>query len=188
MPSSPDVLEMVALENVIVSLGAAALALGATEAVEPDELLDRTRALPGGGVDHALECVGLVDTAALRPLRIVANGGNGCAGPVVRALADRLPGIAHQPHQVGGKRIDGGHWYRCRKLHADHLHPYNWAIGVSLGKDFVINTTQAQVESKYGSPVSKKAAVGDPPISRWEYQGFTVYFENDRVIHAVLKR
>ena len=49
-------------------------------------------------------------------------------------------------------------------------------------------TTQAQVESKYGSPVSKKAPVGDPPISRWEYQDFTVYFEHDRVIHAVLKR
>jgi hypothetical protein len=49
-------------------------------------------------------------------------------------------------------------------------------------------TTQAQVESKFGSPVSKIAAVGDPPISRWEYQDFTVYFEYDRVIHAVLKR
>jgi len=36
--------------------------------------------------------------------------------------------------------------------------------------------------------VSKKAAVGDPPISRWEYADFTVYFEYDRVVHAVLKR
>jgi hypothetical protein len=49
-------------------------------------------------------------------------------------------------------------------------------------------TTQAQVESKWGSPVTKKAAVGEPPISSWEYQAFTVYFEYDRVIHAVLKR
>jgi len=49
-------------------------------------------------------------------------------------------------------------------------------------------TTQAQVEAKFGSPVSKKGAVGDPPISSWEYQSFTVYFEYDRVIHAVLKR
>jgi hypothetical protein len=49
-------------------------------------------------------------------------------------------------------------------------------------------TTQAQVEAKFGSPVSKKGAVGDPPISSWEYQNFTVYFEYDRVIHAVLKR
>jgi hypothetical protein len=49
-------------------------------------------------------------------------------------------------------------------------------------------STQAQVEAKWGAPVTKVAAVGEPPISRWEYQNFTVYFEYDRVIHAVLKR
>ena len=48
--------------------------------------------------------------------------------------------------------------------------------------------TQRNVESSFGSPVSKKAAVGDPPISSWEYQGFVVFFEYDRVIHAVVKR
>jgi len=48
--------------------------------------------------------------------------------------------------------------------------------------------TQASVESKYGSPASVKAPVGDPPITRWEYTGFVVYFEHDKVIHAVLKR
>ena len=49
-------------------------------------------------------------------------------------------------------------------------------------------TTQAQVEAKWGTPVAKNASVGDPPISSWEYANFTVYFEYDRVIHAVLKR
>ena len=48
--------------------------------------------------------------------------------------------------------------------------------------------TQANVESKYGTPTSKKAPVGDPPISTWEYDNMVVYFEYDRVIHAVLKR
>ncbi len=48
--------------------------------------------------------------------------------------------------------------------------------------------TAASVESKFGSPQSKVAPVGDPPISRWEYQGFVVFFEYDRVIHAVVKR
>jgi hypothetical protein len=48
--------------------------------------------------------------------------------------------------------------------------------------------TAARVESTFGSPVSKKAAVGDPPISSWEYPTMTVYFEYDRVIHAVVKR
>ncbi len=48
--------------------------------------------------------------------------------------------------------------------------------------------TQASVESRYGSPVAVKAAVGEPPITRWEYTDFVVFFEYDRVIHAVLKR
>jgi hypothetical protein len=48
--------------------------------------------------------------------------------------------------------------------------------------------TQASVESRYGAPVRKIAAVGDPPIARWEYAEFIVYFEYDKVIHAVQKR
>lgn len=48
--------------------------------------------------------------------------------------------------------------------------------------------TQQRVEAKYGSPVSIQAAVGEPPITRWVYQDFVVYFEHDKVIHAVAKR
>jgi hypothetical protein len=48
--------------------------------------------------------------------------------------------------------------------------------------------TQASVEANYGSPKSKKAPVGDPPISSWEYETFVVFFEYDRVIHSVKKR
>ena len=48
--------------------------------------------------------------------------------------------------------------------------------------------TQANVEAKFGQPGSRDAAVGDPPISRWEYADFVVFFEYDRVIHAVSKR
>ena len=43
-----------------------------------------------------------------------------------------------------------------------------------------------QVAAKYGEPDQKIPAVGDPPISRWVYGKYTVYFENDRVIHSVL--
>jgi hypothetical protein len=46
----------------------------------------------------------------------------------------------------------------------------------------------AQVEQKFGTPVSKHAAVGDPPISRWSYDTFDVFFEYDKVIHAVVNR
>jgi hypothetical protein len=47
--------------------------------------------------------------------------------------------------------------------------------------------TAANVEAKFGEPESRKAPVGDPPISSWEYKDFVVYFEYDRVIHAVVK-
>jgi hypothetical protein len=46
--------------------------------------------------------------------------------------------------------------------------------------------TMSQVASKFGEPVTKVAAVGNPPISRWEYSGFVVYFEHDHVIHSVV--
>ena len=46
--------------------------------------------------------------------------------------------------------------------------------------------TMSQVASKFGEPVNKVAAVGKPPISRWEYPGFVVYFEHDHVIHSVV--
>ncbi len=49
------------------------------------------------------------------------------------------------------------------------------------------------VESAYGAPAQRHAAVGgalaeQPPITRWDYPAFSVYFENDRVIHAVARR
>ena len=48
--------------------------------------------------------------------------------------------------------------------------------------------TMANVEKAYGEPTQKHAAVGQPPITRWDYAGFSVYFEHDRVIHAVARR
>jgi hypothetical protein len=45
-----------------------------------------------------------------------------------------------------------------------------------------------QVEQKFGAPESKVAAVGEPPISRWVYPEFSVFFEYDKVIHSVIKR
>jgi hypothetical protein len=46
--------------------------------------------------------------------------------------------------------------------------------------------TMGEVANKFGAPVSKIPAVGNPPISRWEYPGFVVYFERDHVIHSVV--
>ena len=45
-----------------------------------------------------------------------------------------------------------------------------------------------KVAAKWGAPATKDAAVGQPPITRWEYQDFVVFFEYDHVIHAVTRR
>ncbi|MFZ5654222.1 MAG: hypothetical protein ACOY42_07480 [Pseudomonadota bacterium] len=47
--------------------------------------------------------------------------------------------------------------------------------------------TQAQVRHRFGEPLQVQAAVGDPPISSWDYENYRVYFEGDLVLHTVLK-
>jgi hypothetical protein len=49
----------------------------------------------------------------------------------------------------------------------------------------VRGSTMATVEARFGAPQSRHEAVGSPPITRWDYAGFSVFFEKDRVIHAV---
>jgi hypothetical protein len=56
-------------------------------------------------------------------------------------------------------------------------------------------STMSAVEKKFGAPAQKHAAVGGcsgsvspcktPPITRWDYAGFSVIFENDHVVEAV---
>lgn len=55
----------------------------------------------------------------------------------------------------------------------DHLRP-------------VRGTSMERVQANFGAPTSQQPAVGDPPIARWDYPGFAVYFEYDLVIHAVV--
>lgn len=49
-------------------------------------------------------------------------------------------------------------------------------------------TAMERVESTYGTPAERFPAIGEPPITRWEYPGFTVYFEHNLVIHTVVRR
>jgi len=45
-----------------------------------------------------------------------------------------------------------------------------------------------QVYNKFGQAKQEISAVGTPPITRWIYEQFTVYFEHDRVIETVVHR
>jgi len=42
-----------------------------------------------------------------------------------------------------------------------------------------------RVETTYGQPIEISPTVGEPPITKWRYAEFTVYFEFDKVIHSV---
>ncbi|HAB92493.1 MAG: phosphodiesterase [Thiopseudomonas sp.] len=44
---------------------------------------------------------------------------------------------------------------------------------------------QAQVIQQFGEPSKRHASVGQPPISRWDYPGFSVYFEQSTVVNSV---
>ena len=46
--------------------------------------------------------------------------------------------------------------------------------------------TMKTVEQRFGAPNERHPAVGTPAITRWDYPAFAVYFEKDRVIHAVV--
>ncbi len=54
-------------------------------------------------------------------------------------------------------------------------------------------SSMAQVKSRFGTPTGRMDPRGGqkrqwPQINRWVYPTFTVYFEKDRVIDAVLNR
>jgi len=47
--------------------------------------------------------------------------------------------------------------------------------------------TMSQVEERYGSPNEKRPAVGEPPITRWIYDDYSVFFEYNLVIESVVR-
>lgn len=52
----------------------------------------------------------------------------------------------------------------------------------------VRGTAMKKVRARFGEPQEVRPAVGDPPITRWVYDGYTVYFEHRYVIHTVPHR
>jgi len=48
--------------------------------------------------------------------------------------------------------------------------------------------TTGEVRARYGEPATAHAPVGDPPITRWDYGQWSVYFEYDIVLFTVLHK
>ena len=67
-------------------------------------------------------------------------------------------------------------------------------VGAAQGQDLPRRgASMAAVEARYGAPVEKFAPVGGgdrrtPPITRWAYPTFSVYFENSHVVDAVVNK
>jgi len=47
--------------------------------------------------------------------------------------------------------------------------------------------TMDRVQNRFGAPLNVAGPVGEPPITRWDYDGFVVVFEHRHVIHSVQK-
>ena len=47
-------------------------------------------------------------------------------------------------------------------------------------------TTMREVKARFGAPQKQFPAVGKPPITRWDYPAFSVFFEYNRVVHSVV--
>lgn len=47
---------------------------------------------------------------------------------------------------------------------------------------------QEEVRAKFGTPAQVHQPVGEPPITRWDYEHWSVYFEYDLVLFTVLKK
>ncbi len=48
--------------------------------------------------------------------------------------------------------------------------------------------SKAEVRAQFGEPRHTRPSVGKPPITRWDYDGFSVYFENDTTLHSVREK
>jgi hypothetical protein len=68
-------------------------------------------------------------------------------------------------------------------LDAIETAPPNSAAGVMRPRG---GASMDAVRAGFGEPSSVQSPVGDPPITRWIYPDYTVYFEYDRVIEVVV--
>ncbi len=125
--------------------------------ISGDSGLDAIRALAEGGdfppaprrgtitpgsfrAEYIRHLLGYVDSAALRPLKIVVNAGNGCAGPVIDALAPRLPiefiRVHHQPDGTFPHGIPNPLLPENRAATAEAVRAHGADLGLAWDGDF----------------------------------------------------
>ena len=100
----------------------------------------------------------------------------------MKKLAGLILGIVLAPAHADIITIPGGPAIE-RPPEPDALQPIEEVDRSGLPQRGML---KEQVRARYGEPVAMTAPVGDPPISRWTYDGFVVFFEYRHVISAVI--
>ena len=84
--------------------------------------------------------LGYVDAAAFKPLKVVVNAGNGCAGPIIDQLAPHLPfefiRVHHQPDGTFPHGIPNPLLPENRSATADAVRAHGAAVGIAWDGDF----------------------------------------------------
>ncbi|GAA5444646.1 hypothetical protein Misp06_02836 [Microbulbifer sp. NBRC 101763] len=68
--------------------------------------------------------------------------------------------------------------------------PIEMPVGTQGGEssfEEVRGMKKNDVTTRLGEPLSIKGPIGEPAITRWEYTDFYVFFEQDTVLHTVVK-
>ena len=106
-----------------------------TLAVRPSSLIHRE-----DKSDYIRYLLGTIKTAALKPLKIVVNGGNGGAGPIIDALEPQLPfqfiKIHHQPDGTFPNGIPNPLLPECREATAQAVREHGADLGLAWDGDF----------------------------------------------------
>jgi phosphomannomutase len=84
--------------------------------------------------------LGYVDSAAFQPLKVVVNAGNGCAGPIIDALAPHLPfdfiRVHHQPDGTFPHGIPNPLLPENRTATAEAVRAHGADVGIAWDGDF----------------------------------------------------
>ncbi|MEJ2699130.1 MAG: phosphomannomutase [Desulfuromonadales bacterium] len=91
----------------------------------------------GAYIEHLL---GYVDVGSLKPLKVVVNAGNGCAGPVLDRLAERLPfefiRVHHEPDGSFPNGIPNPLLPENREATARAVRDHRADVGIAWDGDF----------------------------------------------------
>ncbi|MDU2063437.1 MAG: phosphomannomutase [Sporomusaceae bacterium] len=90
--------------------------------------------------EYVAHLLGYIDTKVLRPLKIVVNSGNGCAGPVLDALALALPfefvKIHHEPDGTFPHGIPNPLLRENQSITAEAVRAHKADLGIAWDGDF----------------------------------------------------